>query len=336
MKILIINICILMICGCCLAQNFKSAELKEIYTLWQKNGSPQGCEIRKDKNGLIEHIGRPLFAKEVRRGINPLIADFLERYNLYLSLVSKSERAAIMRERKIETDGENMFAADSLCSFTLLVDNEKYTAVWSKNGFDVCRVGFDKNYSLISGLNIAESQRYFVNEVVNISFGKPLEYNYLSFADDGTFFVRNSGYYVLRDIRSDMYYSKKDSLPVCDYRYPSQTVANLAAGLIDGGCVLNVTQSMYNYEKEHYSVSMLDFANYCISNGCTAFTGIESIENDTITATIIYRNDDLGYNHLIYLQIPTGVLKQRTGVITARLNTFIPTHNLSNIYNDKL
>ena len=294
MRILFINIWLIIICNNCFSQSFKSYELKEIYALWQKNGSSLNCEIIKDTLGKIVHIGLPLFKNDVKKNTNTYIADFLERYNLYFRLLDKTDRDIIIRDKKLEVDVEKFFKADSLCDFALNFDGKKYTALWQKDGFVVCSFGFENNFNLIFGLNAAESQQYFIDEVLNFKAAGKHQNN--------------------------------------NYEY---TIENIAAGLLKG-YTLNVTHNLYNYEKKKYAIQFYDFANYCISNNCTVFVGVERVENDTITATIIYKNSDFGYNHLLYLKIPQSVLTTKRGEIFGSLNTFIPTHNVKKLYNDKL
>lgn len=276
------------------AQNCKTVELQEIYTLL--TGKGVDCEIRKDSAQNIVHLGTPIFRRDVKNNFSKPIVDFIERYNLYLRLLSAKDREKIILEKKLRVEPESFFKVDSLCDFSLKFDGSFYTAVWSKSGSHVCSLGFENSFPLIFGMNIKESQKYFRDELAN--------------------------YY---DNSFDTDTEAKDVV----------TVAGVFSGLIKNTFVLHITQNLYNYETVEYEVDLQRFVNYCMANGCEVNIGTERIENDTVDFTVVYHNVDFGYNHLVYGSISASDLKKLSGTINVRLNTFIPTHNVKDLYNDK-
>ena len=318
-----------------IAQSCKTLELNEIYTLAAKRDV--NCEIRKDSNQNIVHIGLPIFKEDAKNVFPKQILDFIERYNLYLKLLSPKERNVIISDKNLKVKPDDFFKVDSLCNFMLNFDGNDYSAVWQKNDLTVCRFGFENSFPLISGMNIKESQKFFQEEVLNYHNSCSEFTSFIGIGntiDDGKYLIVKGEKYIIDGMKSDLYLSKKDTTALNSTDYPIQTVSNIFAGIIDNSYTLKITHNLYNYKKNVYEINLQNFVNYCLSNNCKPFVGVESFKDGILKLTVIYRNIDLGYNHMLYVEFPVEILQQGIGVVPASLNTFIPTHNLKNLYNE--
>jgi hypothetical protein len=134
---------------------------------------------------------------------------------------------------------------------------------------------------------------------------------------------------------SDLYYERRDSVLqlICDEAHPLESAANLmlsAEGTAD--CVLNVKQVMYGYKKKTFDVPLRNWIAYCLKGGCELYFAAESLDEKEIRATVIAVNIAENYNHVIFVDIPLSVIRQRGGEIVARLESFIPMHNVQNLF----
>ncbi len=318
----------------CYSQMFYSKELHEIYKLCERSCFRLPCEIRKDRYGGIEHIGTQIFGQSAKTCMSTHIIDFLERYNLYLRLLN-TDKDKIIYDKNLDVDTRLFFAVDSLCSFSIIDDGSRYNAVWYKDNLEVCRFGFEKNFNLIFGLNIAESQQYFQRELFGFQDSTVIDIPTLGLNTTKNGLIRHDGFYMLESMKSETYFSPSDTMPINSPLKPMETLYNIVAGLVDNSYTLNIVHNLYNYETANYDVNMQKFIKFCVSNGCKQYMGIESVENDTIKATVVFQNTDFNYNHLLYIEFPIQLIGKKKGNIKAKLNTFIPTHNIQNMYNDK-
>lgn len=282
-----------MLCVFASAQNFRSAELSDIYALANKSGLKY--EVCADSTGRITHLGSHIFNSVVKKSFPTPIINFIERYHLYLNALTPSARKSLISEKKLVLVAEDFLAVDSLCGFSLHLDGGKYTAVFDRNGFEVCRLGFENSFSLIYGMNIKEAQRFFIDDITNF-----------------------------KDTDCGKY---SDTASV--------NIQNIFSGTIKNYYALHIIHNLYNYDTVCYDIPLQKFVNYCLINDCKPTAGIESVNNDTVKFTVVYKNSIYGYNHLIYGTLTVDDLKNLSGVIPVRLHTYIPTHNLKDLYNDK-
>lgn len=318
------------------AQLFNSLEIKEIYNLCEHSKYQSECEIRKDDFGRIIHIGLPIFGTDARKHFLPPISDFLERYNLYFRLLNTTERNEIVRDKKLEVDVEKFLQVDSTYDFSIGYDGNQYVATWKKDGISICSFLFENNFSLIFGMNIAESQQFFFEEISKYADSSlfAIKKNDLVISDNKKFLVQKGCTYMIEGMKSDLYFWRKDTTAVHSALSPAESLSNVFAGITENQYVLDITQNLYGYETRNFNVPLKRFVNYCLSNNCKPFVGIEKIEEKFLKATVIYVNSDFGYNHLLSIEFPVSALETQSGIIKAKLNTFIPTHNIKNMYNE--
>lgn len=337
MKTIVGLIWIVLFCGSIKAQTCKTIELNDIYThLSAKRGLKYN--IRYDDMGNIIHLGKTIFSNSTKSVFKKPLIDFFERYALYFSVLNKDEKSKLLTTKNINVNVDSFLSIDSLCDFRIGLFNNRYIAVWSKDSLDICRFSFENSFSLIFGLNIVESQQFFYETLFkhqDSCLNIPIEKYDLQLSDDKCFLIKKGENYMIKNMNSDLYFSKKDTMPVNSPFYPKETISNLFAGLINGDFILKITHNLYNYSKKEFKIPLSKFVSYCLANDCTPFVGVESFDNDIIKVTIIYRNIDFSYNHLLYVKIPISLLQNGKDIINGKLNTYIPTHNIKNLYNEK-
>lgn len=323
------------------SQLYKSLELREIGHLLETNSQKYNYEIRHDDSGVITHIGLPVFNKNQHRDFPAEIYDFVERYNLYLRLLNPADREQFIVDKKLDVDPLKFFLTDTLCNFSIHETPDRYSIIWKKNEVEVCKFSFEKSYCLITGLNITESQQEFRCEILDTAkhydFFAVVDYKKLKPSEDKQFKILEGTKYQIDAMSSNLYFDAKGKEPLNDFKFPVQTVANLFGGLFSGNFKLHITHNLYNYSKVEYDVELHRFVSYCLLNDCNFYFGVESIDEDNgkIKASVVYENTKLGYNHLLSIDFDSMILLTKKGVINCSLTTFIPTHNLKNLYYEK-
>ena len=113
--------------------------------------------IARVADGYVEHIGFRIFPEQMRAGaINPLIADFVERYWLSLTLPMERQKSVAqqMKEDRFTFHAGDVGsigilqqnpAMDVACSVT---DNS-VALIWGDMAQPVCHITFPVNHELI-------------------------------------------------------------------------------------------------------------------------------------------------------------------------------------------
>lgn len=335
--------------------HYATAQLRETAKLLQSRGGtpdvggihlmkgvPGGrYEVRLDSLNRVVHIGVPVVNREIARFQPSPVYDFVERYLLRLSFLDATERRLLLNDDKVTLTG-NVNAVDTLCGVGLSSDDKRFNVIFTREGKNVASVSLPRNYELVTGKNKIESEACFRDEVLASSTDEALVDPSVSSDEvtstDSVVYTQRSGYYIIKAMSANRYYLKDASgtlIPVNSINYPMETISNLFGQIISGNYMLNIEQRMYGRKTDNFAVSMAQFTSYCRSTGCQSYVGIESIDEKMVKATILYVNRTLNYNHLLYVTIPTDVLKKKSGDITAMLYCYIPTQNIRSLFQPK-
>ena len=63
--------------------------------------------------------------------------------------------------------------------------------------------------------------------------------------------------------------------------------------------------------------------------GCNLYVGIKKYAEDNVAATVFALNNELGYNHVLAVDFPTGILSGRQQSITGTAYVYIPLQNVT-------
>lgn len=124
---------------------------------------------------------------------------------------------------------------------------------------------------------------------------------------------------------------------LCDSNHPRESIHNLlSTSSIKNNITVNVTHQKYGFVKEAFECPLSKLINYCLEQGCIPYVGIEGDKSsEHLTAYLTMVQPYHGYNHSLKFTIDRDILHNMSGIISATLNVYIPTHNLSNLYGEK-
>ena len=89
---------------------------------------------------------------------------------------------------------------------------------------------------------------------------------------------------------------------------------------------------LYGFKKLEYVVSLRQWLNYCHAEKLIVYTAVETEYDNGTKVLVIAENKDLGYNHILSVIVPKAFLSIPTLEFSAKLNAFITTHNVKNLY----
>ena len=299
--------------------------------------------VTLDSTGFISNIGYKLFDEEIRSGIPPEIADFIERYLLEISLCEKTRIGDKLKsDRVFFLSNQIPSPADLLqpSGFTLKFDENGYSADWNAGEKHHTMMFFPASFELILGAGQIEMEnRMRINMLKeSIDYISKLENHFIPLENDNHIFRTDPvETYCIKSLSNCRFYrfAAQDStfLPVFDIDCLEESVSNLLLLDCFNDLDMQVTQSLYGFKTVTYTVKLGQWQNYCAENHLKTYVGIESIkDNQFVKALLIARNESVGYNHMLSLVISKDVLEGTVKSIEATLNGFIPTHNILSLF----
>ena len=289
----------------------------------------------------VSSIGYSLFSDDLKFAANTPILDFLERYFLSLDYPEADRPSARkIREERFKFEVGSMATISDIRtddSFSYGYEKNRYTATWTREGHPLLSVSFPANHELISGENKIENEKHVEMDILSarIYDVEPVNEELLTPTMQKDYYVKKGSTYLNKKLTSDLYYQRHDSIftLLADDVHPLESSANLMLSLESlMDCKLKIKQVMYGYKKKYFDAPLRNWIAYCRNNGCELYFGVESFDEKMILATIFAVNVAENYNHMLYVQIPQSVISAGTGDIESRLQTFVPMHNVTNLF----
>ena len=118
-------------------------------------------------------------------------------------------------------------------------------------------------------------------------------------------------------------------------KYPQQSLANvMTSSGLPNEFVLRIKQEVYGNKDSVYIVPLGKYVSFCLKKGCTPYFCVISENDGVMDCELIMRNEVLQYNHVMRMKVGVNEVKRRKGIINARLDAYVPTHYLKNLFNE--
>ncbi len=290
--------------------------------------------------GTVEHIGYALFSGEQRELIGPTVGHFVERYSLEADLPLQREKTL---EVQLMEDGVSFpkgGGLDSLLPLSLepglSLKLSELGGRWYLLEWGSFSMMFPSDAELLLGRTRQEDERRLPGELASAPdpVAPPLpSAGELSERTDHIL-EQALGCYYLPSLNADRYFTASVE-PVDAPEYPSETFANILAGLVDAGSItVQVRRSVYGLQWDYFTIPLRALIGYSQQFGCTPYWGVIARDGELMEGELILRNAAAGFNHVLRLQVPYEVLALKEGSILARLTPYVPTHSLKYLFEE--
>lgn len=296
--------------------------------------------IRKNQWGEIEHIGLLFFPQSLRQ-LQPLpVYDFLERYLLSrMATPANTEDAVKMQWDKVHM-GTGTVATALKIDTTMVfsheyVDLHAYRVAWMVGERKLLELSFTMDYQLMTGCDAVELEHRFMRHLNRYQVKTASQSVVRSLPQKGTEYVWADSYYMSPMVRNDLYFTRKSEKKqwqlTCDVAHPTHTINNwMVAPDSDNGLPLAIAVDRYGYEVDSLRTTYRVWQQLCMEEGCSPYYGLKSKKDGIYEGTVFMVNRTGGYVHLLSINIPEGVIKNRkSGLCTARMYAYIPLYNVS-------
>ncbi len=306
-------------------------------------GSALGMPIiaEYDAHHNVTHLGFQLFPRDLKSKYASNVYDFVERYFLEMyCFKDKSMLKQKLRDDKVMFTVGSIADIKQICDTSALniskVENKFYEVSWSNGGQTFLSLAFPIQYELLLGMPQVEISKSMYDMIIgaectNDTFA--IE-KYIPMGN-GIFKSNPEAHYELESVNTCTYHynDKEGSYPlIVDTLYGDLSATNVFHIITKCNNPIDVEQSLYGFKKQKYSITLQQWVRYCISTHSTIYTSIEEEYDDAYKVLVVVSNKDLGYNHLLSVVVPKCFISKPTAMLEAKLNAFIPTHNVKNLY----
>lgn len=304
--------------------------------------------------GCVEHIGFSIFTPQMRQGLDSRIADFVERYWLSLTLPLEKQKsvATQMSEDRFVFETGNpgsigLVQKDPTLRFSFSSSPKEIKMSWNNDRGPVCAISFPVNHELILGRKMLENDRRLPQEInaTRLDIRPPKNVHKTSSVEIDSvrsIVVCDAGCYIDATLKSDRYMRLH---PLRDWMYPifdadhyPESIANLFTEYCiekADGIALSINHQIFGLKVQPVETTVRKFVAYAMQNGCTPYVGILSINkygDGNADVLVIMHNESVGYNHILRATVPLECISTGKGTVTARLNAFVPSSNIKNLF----
>lgn len=302
----------------------------------------KGRAVKLKTNGLgdVSHIGYRLFGKGIIDKNDPMMPfyNFIERYFLELDMeLDKRKPGERLFLDKVECPSGNIALRHQVTEQTGFsirhVGRREYTIRWILDK-DTLELVVPADCQLILGADAIELEKIFerdLKRIVPTAFVCDWSDEEVAVSEGG-YGIVHAGSYLSDEIRSDLYCREQgDSLVlVTDVEKPVESIRNvLLTGCFMRDISMALTINRYGYQKSRIGITLQQFVEYCRMEGCVSYVGIKTHTENKVIATVFALNNELGYNHVLSVEFPIGILEGRPISLTGTTYVYIPLQNVT-------
>lgn len=287
-----------------------------------------------------------LFPDDLKQGEQSYVYSFIERY---FSEISNIKDRSFLTQKLY--DDKVFFATGSVEDIKHLSSdlpfalscfgNRYYEATWSKGQEVVLTVIFPISYELLLGQPKHEIEKTIYDDICaadlsTLKSGKLESSQNLMKLANGLFQTKQIKYYQKESLSNRSYYKALPSgqfKPVLDAAFIEQSATNIFQSDTGIDFKIDVEQSLYGFESRSFTITLRQWLAYCQSRSLSVYAGIEEEYESALKLLIIAESAELGYNHMLSVMVPKKFLADsHNTVFSAKLNAYIPTHNVKDLY----
>lgn len=304
----------------------------------------QRVALRISADG-VEHVGIPIFPKEMRSTAPSPVYDYME-YTLLVNTFGMPAATVLNGGLTfIKGSWSDMLAITSDMPCTISCnDGKRYEVTWLRgDGETLVAVSFPVQYDMLMFSKKEELERQLIQKLRNID-GRQTD-NTIHHARVELFSRRyeNQGVYMLEGdshikplITNSLYYRRQGSTYrlFSSSRLPAESLANILLTadkrLPKTRIVLSVVK--YDGETEKVEITAADWLDCMKAEGCRSYYAFDKEEDGKATVVLYAANSETGYDHVLTLSCDIDQLDKSVVSLQGTAYLFSPTSNVKNLF----
>lgn len=272
--------------------------------------------------------------------LDSLLIDFVHRYAKEISAIKHPQhRAQRLKDDKVLFQlgsPEDILRLPDTLTLDITHGDGYYEMNWKQDTLPVLSMAFPAENTLIMG----RTQREMTDSLPSELQAMPMNHVVLPAPSKlepmgTTMWTTTSNSYYMQSLTDALYYRKSDKgvpIPVFDDEHRALSATNLLQGIIDRNYRMRIALSLYDFSLKPFMLTLQQWINYCRKHRLHIYCGIEEEREDGLKLLVIAENKELRYNHMLSVIVPDRFVADENVILRATLNSFIPTHNISELY----
>ena len=303
--------------------------------------------VRKNEDGVIDHIGKQLFPMLAREK-NPLpVYDYMEY--VYLNyLLNKNGNKLLFKDVAFIKGGWKELASvtpNDQCNISN-IDNKAFQIEWKKDDKTLVSVLIPIRYDVLSNMSRTEMQNAFIQgekkTTVKLSdeqMSQDTTKLTKTLVGDNEILYYKGNSYINEKITNNYYLVSNDSLltPITDKDMPMESIANimvLPSSKQIGNYKAKIRYLLSNNKIVEQTTTIRQIIDYAMKQGCKPYFGLEGIKDGVINFSLFLYNENSGYDHIFRLSCKTEDIGSDALTFTGRGSLYAPTTNVKSLYSD--
>ena len=303
--------------------------------------------VRKNEDGVIDHIGKQLFPIMAREK-NPLpVYDYMEY--VYLNyLLNKDGNKLLFKDVAFIKGGWKELASvtsTDQCNISN-IDNKAFQIEWKNDEKALVSVLIPIRYDVLSNMSRTEMQNAFIQgekkTTVKLSdeqMSQDTTKLTKTLVGDTEILYYKGKSYLNEKITNNYYLVRNDSLltPITDKDMPMESIANimvLPSSKQIGNYKAKIRYLLSNNKTVEQTTTIRQIIDYAMKQGCKPYFGLEGIKDGVINFSLFLYNENSGYDHIFRLSCKTEEIGTDALTFTGRGSLYAPTTNVKSLYSD--
>ncbi len=300
--------------------------------------------LRGQHNGVLgEKLRNEVLKASEEIPAVSVVFNFAERYLGMLQGMDNAERLSRMERDDVRIPRgsvENLALINDKTSLAFAEKNDRYNLLIFNSETPLIEMSIPASCQLLTGKNLKELERDFFAGLDNYCFrivdtlsASIKECEHLQ----DNYYLKPGGAYQIKDINSNLYLENIDNnlQLVFDADHPIESCHSLLLSeTCPGDVSLQLVVRKYGLKKEERTLPLRLWLSYLKVLGCNLYVGVEEMNSDHIRVAFFAVNTIMRFNHIMNAEVPYAIFKDGKGTVKGDLNTFIPTHNISALFDE--
>lgn len=307
-------------------------------------------------DGVTVQLGARLFSQNVRQAYDPVIISFVERLWVELLLrKTTTSQASLLKEYgvRIVLNGyplgsgsfrqlsQALDLINSINSLSITTGGNEIDMLMSDAAGTTLHIYIPASRDLLFPYDKKEHEERLITDLLRnrTPYTRSLPESTDFTKTDKGLLVTGRECYMIDSLSNDVFFDTGRQV-VFSRDYPEESMRNLLMGAVRPEQVenigLDITPHTYNRDIKKFSTSMSRFMGYIQQQGFRLYTGDAGRDGEKCQCLLVMFHPVYNYLHMLSVSFTPNQINANGAVtIKADLSTFIPQHNIKNLFQEK-
>jgi hypothetical protein len=308
------------------------------------------------EHGVTVQLGALLFSDAVRKAYDPVIISFVERLWVELLLrKTTASQSALLKEYGVRIVlngyplgtgsfrqlGQALYVINTLSSLSITTGGNEIDMFMRDKAGSTLHIYIPASRDLLFPYDKKEHEELLLKELAeNTTHFSPVipDLNDPQKTPQGLL-VQGGECYMIDSLKNDVFFTQDRKL-LYDSKWPEQTMQNILMCAVSqenmGSKRANIKPHTYSKQNSNINVSLDLLLGYFQKQGLRFYTGTMGLERDNCQCLLAMYHPVYNYLHILTVRFtPTQLESGGRVTFNADLSTFIPQHNIKNLFQEK-